>query len=259
MRRTVLTALLAAPLVLASSAALADDPCGNIELAATGNCEFVTTAGGCLAQCQPISLTAACDGQCDVQANVECTAGCEVDCTATCNAGSIDCQGSCQTSCYASCSGSCNDISCESECRASCDNRCEISCEVHPATCEASCQAACGASCAVQANVQCHAQCTAELTGGCEVQCQEPKGALFCNGQYVDVTGDIDACVTYLETKGLNVNVTATCTGTGCSATIGCAVAKEAAGAFDERLGAGGIAALLGAIGLLSSRRRRRR
>jgi hypothetical protein len=260
MRRNILhAALLAAPLALFSSAAMAADPCGNIELVASGSCEFVTVAGGCVGQCEPINLTAACDGQCTVQASAECSGGCELDCKAKCDPGHIDCTGSCKSSCYASCTGTCSDTGCRDECEASCDNRCEVSCEAQLPSCEASCQAACNASCSVQANVQCHADCTARLEGGCQLQCQEPRGALFCNGQYVDVTSDFDACITYLETKGLNVNVAATCNGLGCSATVGCALAKEGVGADREGLGAAGIAALLGAVGLFASRRRRSR
>jgi hypothetical protein len=42
-------------------------------------------------------------------------------------------------------------------------------------------------------------QCEAEISGGCEAECQQPEGALFCDGQYIDHGGNLQACIDALE------------------------------------------------------------
>jgi hypothetical protein len=41
--------------------------------------------------------------------------------------------------------------------------------------------------------------CQSKLTGGCEGQCDEPNGALFCDSQFVDNNGNFEACKTAIE------------------------------------------------------------
>jgi MYXO-CTERM domain-containing protein len=97
------------------------------------------------------------------------------------------------------------------------------------------------------------------LEGGCEVQWQEPAGALLCNGQYVHAS-DVTGCIDYLVTQGVQVDVSATasasCNGGDCNLDMaadgGCAASPAQAG------GAGGLVfvGLLG-IGYALVRRRR--
>jgi hypothetical protein len=266
----LLIGLFAAPLMLASSAALASpgaDACGNIELLLQGSCDF-EVAGGCKADCTPLNFVAACDGQCTATADLSCTGGCEASCETECNVnpGSFDCAANCDTTCKASCSSSCSDSACQTNCEASCGNRCELKCkaDLPSADCTAQCKASCDASCTVQANVDCQVMCSASLQGGCEVACDTPRGALFCpdpsgRPQYVNVPGSVDDCIAYLESQGLQVQVTATCDANGCngSASIGCAAAPNVGA--DSRLGVGAIAGLMMGAGMIVSRRRRRR
>ena len=268
----LLIALFAAPLMLASPLALAGgggggggsssgaQACGNIELLASGNCQY-EVSGGCQTMCTPPDLVAACDGQCSADPMVTCTGGCEASCEASCTPASIDCEGDCTSNCDAGCMTVCSDTACQTDCQHDCANRCQVSCNVKPPNCTASCQASCNASCTVQANINCHEMCTVSLQGGCQTQCEQPQGALFCNNQYVNISAsNFAACEQYLAEQGLNVTTTTTCGVNGCTTTVGglgCGVAP-AVGAVDERLGAGAVAALMMGLGLVVARRRRR-
>ncbi|MBK8259545.1 MAG: hypothetical protein IPK82_43665 [Polyangiaceae bacterium] len=94
------------------------------------------------------------------------------------------------------------------------------------------------------------------------MQCQEPSGALFCNGQYVSAS-DVDACIAYLqENWNAQVDVSArgevTCDLSGCEGTgdarIGCCSISNAGAAAG---GGGAAAALAMAFGAAFARRRR--
>jgi hypothetical protein len=100
----------------------------------------------------------------------------------------------------------------------------------------------------------CHAGCSVSATGGCTVDCKAPTGALFCNGQYVNIT-KVPACVACLETNGLTVSGSCTL-GAGCTGGIGCSTSPTL-GAAEERWGMFGIAGLVMGLGLAVSRRRR--
>ncbi|APR83619.1 Keratin associated protein 18-4 [Minicystis rosea] len=257
--------LFAAPLMLVSSAAMAAPSaaaCDNIELAANGSCDY-EVSGGCEADCTPLNFVAACDGKCSASAEIDCTGGCQASCEADCTVdpGGFDCEGSCSATCKASCDGNCNDSDCSAQCEASCGHRCNIQCTATPpsATCTAKCKASCDASCTVQANLDCSVQCSADLEGGCKVKCSEPQGALFCDGQYVDVVGNTQDCIDYLTSRGLNVGASADCTvtagGSDCSLSVGCSAAPYLA---SEKTGVGAIAGLMLGLGMVVTRRRRR-
>jgi hypothetical protein len=81
------------------------------------------------------------------------------------------------------------------------------------ATCETKCGTCCGTSCTVQHNVECavacEVDCSAVLKGGCETRCSDPKGAIFCDGQFVDTGDKLQECIDYLESIGSHVNVDA--------------------------------------------------
>jgi hypothetical protein len=149
---------------------------------------------------------------------------------------------------------------CVTQAKAQCDVHCNASCSGAPANCPGQCRACCVGSCTGQINYKCDYQCFADLQGGCNVQCQQPNGAIFCNGQYVHAS-DVGACISYLATQGINVDVSARgtvecgvngCTGTGGVKASACAVSEVGVDA-----GYGGIALLgLGiAAGALRARR----
>lgn len=268
MRRSMsrfILGLFAAPVMFSTSAALAApgaDACNNVQLVANGKCDFEVT-GGCEADCTPLNFVAACDGKCDVDADVTCSASCETDCMAGCtvDTGSFDCEGSCTSDCDARCDQSCSDSGCSADCHASCTNRCDVQCSATPpsASCDVQCKASCNASCQVQANVDCYVKCTADIEGGCKVACESPKGALFCNNQYVDVGDNVDDCLNYLENLGLTVSASCDLSAGGaeCSANIGCS-ATNTLGSSEDRWGAGAIAGLVMGLGLVASRRRKK-
>lgn len=259
----------AVPLLLVSASALAApgaEACNNIALAASAQCEVVVS-GGCETKCTPLNFELACDGQCNVSASASCTASCEADCTTACQVdpGSFDCSAECQATCEGDCSGNCasslDRTHCESRCKASCTSDCDASCSGTPpsATCQAKCEASCGGSCDVQADVDCYVGCESKLEGGCKTQCEAPEGALFCDGQYVDVGQSLDDCVAYLQAS-LNITVSgyAECVGNTCTAeataSCSCTTASLATAPFDV----GAVTALAVGVGLLISRRKRR-
>ena len=202
-RTTLLAAAAAGVSMLgASTSFAATNPCGNIELTSITECHF-EFEGGCKAKCEPLSFVAACDGECNLSIEGGCSAACEADCSAECevNPGSFDCNASCTSECNANVQAQCDsgDNECITYCEAQCSSECEASCTATPpsASCEAKCSASCDAGCEVDANFDCSLECQAELKGGCEVQCDAPEGALFCDGQYLAVS-DFPACVEYL-------------------------------------------------------------
>ena len=259
--------LIAAPMMLVSSAAMAAPSaaaCDNIELAANGSCEY-EVSGGCTADCTAPNFVAACDGKCTASAEIGCTGGCQASCEADCavDPGKFECEGSCEASCKASCDGSCSDSSCIAQCEASCGHRCNIRCAATPpsADCKAKCSASCDASCTVQANVDCSVDCSVMLEGGCKARCEEPQGALFCDGQYVDIVGNTQDCIDYLTSRGHNVGASADCSvtvgGSDCNVSVGCS-AVPYLGSASDKAGVGAIAGLMLGLGMVVSRRRRR-
>jgi MYXO-CTERM domain-containing protein len=273
---------LVAPLSIASEAQAADaslSSCGNIYVEAEAECE-VLVEGGCTAQCEPVSVQAACaadlkvdcDGECNVSASAECSGSCEADCAGRCDVdpGSFNCTADCQADCSAECSGRCsadsNSAECQASCKATCSGECDAQCTGTPpeATCEAKCQASCSGSCRAEANADCQimcqadgfAECTATVEGGCEAQCEKPDGAIFCDGQYVDAGNNLQECIAALQAI-FNIEVyaegSASCEGNTCMAEgeVGCSCSADGGDAP-------ALAGLLG-LGLVFATRRRRR
>ncbi len=236
----------AAVLTLTAAHARAADlsSCGNIDVQANANCTL-ETSGGCEAQCTPLNVTAACSaqlqsscsGSCTATADASCTTSCEGTCEGSCSAnpGTFDCDADCHGTCEGSCSGQCSSASdqtqCVAECKANCNGTCQAKCSGTPpsATCQAKCQASCGGSCTAEVNASCsiqcqsqgEANCEAQVTGGCKAQCEQPKGALFCDGQYVDTGNNLQNCIDALKAL-FNIQVSgsadASCDGGSCSA-----------------------------------------
>lgn len=277
-------ALAAATFGFASSADAARlDACNGIELSANANCEM-RVSGGCTAACEPVNfrvqcaadLYVGCNGQCNAQVEASCTVGCQAGCEAECNVnpGAFECSASCRADCGASCTGACaadpNSAQCRASCEATCGGECDARCEVTPpsADCKAQCEACCTGSCDAKANLDCQidcqadafVDCEAELKGGCEVACQRPEGALFCDGQYVDVGEQIDSCVAQLESL-LQIKVegyasgNAQCSGGRCTAE-GEAGVSCAQSAGNTSSGAAAILGAIAAFGLALGRRK---
>ncbi len=238
--------LVSSPAAVAAPA----DPCGGIEFTSVGECHF-EFEGGCKANCQPLRFVASCDGQCNLSVNASCTADCSGSCQAECTAmGSIDCKGRCEADCNARIAADCNgDQECISYCQADCRQNCEFDCDAAAnADCNGQCNACCQGSCDVDANFDCTAQCQVDLKGGCDVACDAPDGALFCDGQFINVK-DLPACLQYLASN-FNVKVEAKAEASGSVELSGCAMNPAAAGA--------GTAGLFAAsLGMLLARRRR--
>lgn len=242
----------AAPLFLAAPAEAAPDPaaCGNINVSASSKCE-VQVSGGCEAQCTPI----ACEGQCSASASVECTGTCEVDCNASCDPGSLDCEGSCNLDCSANCEAYCasdaDQASCRAACKGTCSGDCSASCEGTPPTCQGACQGSCEGSCKAEANASCQVECQ----GGCKVACTSPDGALFCDNRYVDTGNNMQDCLDYLASIGVEVNASASCSGNSCEAeaSVSCAASPYGNAPFGE----GFLALAAGSVALAVVRRRR--
>ncbi|HRI07794.1 MAG TPA: MYXO-CTERM sorting domain-containing protein [Nannocystaceae bacterium] len=280
MRRIVLPLALAlAALAPPSSARAGVDACGDIHVEASAMCE-VLVGDACVAKCEPVNFTAACaakleadcSGMCTATAMASCTGTCEADCQAACmvDPGSYECEGSCDArcvgSCDAECSASADKAQCRASCEATCDARCSGSCQGTPpeATCDAKCSASCEGHCEAEANMKCqvdcqangYANCTSNLQGGCEVRCQKPEGALFCDGQYVDHDGNLQECIDALNAfldAHVDASGSASCSGNSCQAegevTCNCDVDASPTGGLLATLG-------LGILGVFARRRR---
>ena len=259
------------------------DSCG-LDIGAGADCEMVVS-GGCVTQCQPLSFTAqcaadlyvGCDGQCNASYEVECTTTCQGSCEAECQVdpGTFDCAASCRADCAGNCDASCvgvNDTAeCRASCKATCSGECDARCNVTPpdADCMAQCQGCCEGSCDARANIDCqimcqttgYVDCQATLQGGCETQCQTPEGALFCDGQYVDVGSKLDQCVADLKSS-LDIVVEGytyadgECSGGSCSGEAGAGVSCMAAPGAPGGAAFGLLAGLV-ALGLVAMRRRK--
>jgi hypothetical protein len=200
------------------------DSCRNIHLEAQAQCELVPPGVECETACTPLTVEAACAarlevdcaGSCNASASVMCSASCEADCQARCavDPGKFECSGACRADCGASCEGHCSasadKAACAASCQASCGASCDVSCDVDAPSldCNAKCDASCSGSCEAEANLDCQidcqadgfAQCRVDVEGGCKATCQTERGALFCNGQYVDYGNNFDECVAAVRT-----------------------------------------------------------
>lgn len=275
------TAGLLAPFAIAQTAHAGIAACGNIHVEAEANCE-VQGGIACEGMCTPLSveaqcagdLTLECRGGCEgeLSIDVECSASCEGSCMADCTAaaGSFDCRGSCFADCQGRAEARCatGDNECFASAEGSCEAECSISCEATPPTaeCEASCGASCEGSCGAsgEAYLDCQVECQrpefpscqADISGGCEVACETEKGALFCDGNYVDHDGNLDECLSSLR-AALNVMVSgsASCEGNMCEAEG--AVSCSCTAADSQTDAQGGAIFVLGGLFLFGLSRRR--
>jgi hypothetical protein len=264
-----LSALASTAVARTARAADGGNPCGVFDFSQGLDCK-VEVSGGCTASCTPLSLEVGCTGGCTEQVppNSTCTTYCDSSCTTTCDPNAIDCMAGCHGECDQSmitiCQQQTPGADCVTQARAQCDMHCKQSCSGAASSCPGQCQACCVGSCTGQINYQCDYNCFADLQGSCNVQCQQPSGAIFCGGQYVHAS-DVQACIEYLATQGITVDVSARgsvqCDLSGCTsagsaaASTACAVSAVAEGG-DGALGVGLGAA---AIALAAARAKRRR
>jgi hypothetical protein len=214
---------------------------------ASGSCSFVV-GGGCTAQCEPLNMTATCgvtcSGQCTATASTECSSTCDTSCLQSCTPGATHCKEHCEGDCHSHCESDCTDSNCQGECDGACTGHCSEKCVQDPPDCQTLCQTSCDGSCEVQANLSCYldceASCTVDMTGGCQTDCQEPYGALFCDGQYVEITNYSDCAASF----GFSAQA---------SASVGCSMAPRSSTPF----GLGALAAVATGIGMTVVRRRR--
>ncbi len=261
--------------------------CGNIHVDAEAECTM-EVEGGCDVMCTPLACSATlyveCSGSCDLQAEASCTAECDFDgCVTKCERGSFDCSASCQADCGATCGADCEaqceadgnsaecQARCEGSCEATCQGECDAHCDVELPNCETKCDAACEGSCTARANMDCQTECQSDgylaCTGGCEAECERPDGAIFCDGQWVDHGGHLEACIMSIKEHvdgDFRASGSAECENGSCRAE-GEATAEASASCAMQRgasPGPLGAVAALGAAGLglaFGLRRRRAR
>lgn len=245
----------------AALAGAQENPCGKFDFTSGIECR-IEVQGGCEAECTPVNFEVACSGSCTASASVECTGSCQAECNAECNPAKLDCEAGCNLDCEARCNAECALDDCSAECAATCGAECEASCTGSAPTCEGACQASCQGSCSAEANINCDVDCYADLEGGCLVQCEEPSGALFCNGQYV-AASDVDACIQYIQdnwdgTVDASARGTVTCDLSGCESTGDAKIAWCSISNAGAAAGSTGVAAAAAlALGAALARRRR--
>jgi hypothetical protein len=206
------------------SSAGALDACGAVTLPLTAHCQVEPPGISCQTRCTPLNMQLSCARQlfteCSPQCTVQvvptevqvCVDTCAPQCTV--NPGSFDCSADCGAKCTADCSTTCATASdtagCTASCQASCTGYCEADCKaVLPTmTCQEKCQQSCHGIHTARVNMDCQLQChtverytncEVKLTGGCQTQCQASQGALFCDGQYINVSSNLQQCIQSLK------------------------------------------------------------
>jgi hypothetical protein len=108
------------------------------------------------------------------------------------------------------------------------------------------------------------ADCEADMRLKCEGHCQEPEGAVFCDGQYVDRGNNAEECVAALN-AALDVEVEGSASSSGECGSNSCEGQAEAKGSAKCSLGGPGSSddlgislGLLGLVAVATAARRRR-
>jgi MYXO-CTERM domain-containing protein len=247
----------------AADAGGGSNPCGNFDFSGGVSCK-IEVSGGCTANCSPLRFEAACTGMCGATADTMCVDNCGTTCVAMCDPALLDCFKGCHAECDQPTVDLCKQQhpteDCATTAQAQCDVHCKDSCKVKPSNCQEHCNKCCTGSCTTQINFNCDFSCFADVKGGCDVQCQKPEGAIFCNGQFVHAS-DIEACIQYLATQNIDVDVSARgtvgCDLNGChqsGSASGCSVSS--ASPTGSGLGAAVFALFALAAALVRPRRR---
>ncbi len=285
LRASAAAAVLAAIFAAAPAHASDLDACGNIDVRADAKCTANVTPAECELQCTPASFEASCAGkleaECEPKCNklpdVSCTGSCQTDCETECDLKppSFSCEGRCTADCDADCEGKCkssnNSTDCAAQCHATCTSECNGSCSGTPATadCKGKCEASCQGSCKVDTNFDCQVNCQGQgfidcktnvQPAICKGQCQEPKGAIFCDGQFVDSGGNADKCLSALKAyfeAHVMASGSSSCSGNTCEAegkvSCHCSTPARRTGSTSDLLALAGV---LGLVGVVRMRRR---
>jgi hypothetical protein len=73
-------------------------------------------------------------------------------------------------------------------------------------------------NCQISCQSSGYANCESQLTGGCQTACSAPQGALFCNGNWVNVSSLQQCEADLAATLNINVSGEASCSGNTCQA-----------------------------------------
>jgi len=283
---TLVASLFALPLLMSAPAHAGIAACGNIDVEAHGMCEV--KVDGCDVACTPVTVEAACaaqlqascTGSCPKVPSVSCTGSCQADCETECDVtpAQFDCSASCKADATAHCDAQCASNAKQSECQASCKATfaadCDASCTGTPGTasCTAKCQGSCKGSCTAQTELQCqvdcqaqgYAQCKTKVKGGCDIDCADPQGALFCEGEYIDHNGTVNECINALKAALPTITVDASaqgessCSGNSCMASGSAQASANCSYAPSTgRTNTAGALAIMAALGAAFMRRRK--
>jgi len=79
----------------------------------------------------------------------------------------------------------------------------------------------------------------------CDTRCADPEGAIFCDGQFVDTGDNMQACVDYLESIQVSVDVSAWVTvDVDSGGGVSCATTPGKSGAWGPTAALAGLALL---------------
>src|SRR5262249_50744234 len=130
----------------------------------------------------------------------------------------------------------------------------------------------CKGQCTADINLDCQtkcqgtgfAKCQADLEGGCKVDCESPKGAVFCEGQYVDHGGNAQECIdainAFFKAHGsAEITGSSKCVGNPCTAEGEAKVNCHCSTPAQQDDETSSSIALLGVLGLIGAARFRRR
>lgn len=277
--------------LLASGAASARlEACGGVFLSGDAHCEFVRDQD-CETRCEVTSvetacvasLQSSCDSMCQASAQTQCSQTCEPSCTEECS--KVDkpssqglCRSECADDCQAKCEGSDNHGRCMACCQQNCNVRCDDHCRSDDTAevCETKCSPVCTDRCVAEANSSCQIDCqTREFEScqtttveTCQKDCHDTGGAIFCDGQFLNVTNLKDCAAELASQLSIKVDVnldvdvdvhddsSVSVTRDGKKHTAKCSVSAPGTPTSESELGA---VIALGAFGAIVRRSRRRR
>lgn len=256
------------------------DACGGVFLSGDAKCQFVRDKE-CQTHCETTSVETACVASLQTSCESECTASSTTECTETCTPScSEQCttvekqssQALCRSECAQDCSAKCDGQGghCEACCQQNCNVRCEDHCSANDTeeVCETKCSPVCEDSCVAKASSQCQIECqTTQFEScqtttvqTCETDCQDKGGAIFCDGQFLNVTSlkdcaaqlaaelDIDVDVSLDVDVDVDSDADVTVTHGGKKHEAKCSVAAPGASGSGSVLGGLVLASALGAF-----------
>jgi hypothetical protein len=268
-------------LLPSTARAKALDQCGNVFLSADSHCEFKPIEA-CMTTCSTTSV----EQVCSEKTYTMCSSGCTTTDTTTCTKTHSDsCSKECDTIsaksshevCVSECSDNCTSDAvskkhfggdsdkCSKGCAHDCNAQCDTCSSSDQTTdCTTKCMSVTENECLEEVNRECvlscqtdnYTSCETDTVNTCTTSCHDKGGALFCDGQFLEVS-DLQACADQLASEfSFNIDVTAhvavtTTNGNGSKTTTKCSFSPPERGHNGMLLGA------LAAIGIAVARRRR--